>query len=207
MGSAASIGSTEFLIQVKTADRLSAGTSASVVLALEDSTGKRSNDIKLEKRLFTGFKRGTTESFKVTNTWGLSRDITAMEVWQDGAGANDKWLVEKIEVAVLMETGKGKSTAIFPVNTWLSANLRMRYREFNCALPQHDPNHEQRRHQLESERLLYQYGGPPGLPRKVGAVQTINSCTSQPDVCQCLVAQLEPWIPCQKIIQALQLPT
>ena len=35
-------------------------------------------------------------------------------------------------------------------------------------------------------------------------VQLFNSCTSRQEVYQCLVAQLDPWITCQKIIQEHQ---
>ena len=165
MGSGVSKQAADFLVLVKTGDRRNAGIAANVFIILHDAHGNQSEEIKLDKLLHNGFKRGKTGRFPVLNKWQLLGDIKAIEILHDGAGKSEDWLVEKIEVRSL--SGEGNGTSVFPINTRLPANQRMRYYEFNCVLPQHDARGEQRRRELDAMCLLYQYDGPVGAMRQV----------------------------------------
>ena len=114
MGSGVSKQAADFLVLVKTGDRHNAGTAANVFIILHDAHGNQSEEIKLDKLLHNGLKRGKTGRFPVLNKWQLLGDIKAIEILHDGAGKSEDWLVEKIEVRSGGKGGGGVAHQFFP---------------------------------------------------------------------------------------------
>ena len=109
----------DYIVYVKTGDRKGAGTGADVYLALYNTEGKRSREIKLEGKWWKDeFGSGKIDSFPVDNVPNFGT-LDKLEVWTDGG---DDWYVERISV----EDAVTKERTPFPVHRWVKKGKKVR---------------------------------------------------------------------------------
>ena len=111
----------DYIAHVKTGDRKGAGTDADVFLALYNTEGKRSREIKLEGKWWKDeFEQGVVDTFPIDNlaNFGI---VDKIEVWQDDCGGAD-WYVE----SVIIEEVATKTVLPFPVHRWVKKGKKVR---------------------------------------------------------------------------------
>ncbi|XP_038045097.1 uncharacterized protein LOC119719671 [Patiria miniata] len=141
----------DYVIVVKTGDVKGAGTDANVFIAFINDSQCRSKDIPLNCRWKDDLERGSVDSYPVTNLPNFGR-IDQIELWRDSSGLKDDWFVEKIEVV----HSANSDTIVFPIHRWIKANTRHVFAKYDCLLPQHDVNKDQRKQELTEKKKLYE---------------------------------------------------
>jgi len=111
------MSTTDYIIKVKTSDRLAAGTDANVCLQLFGEHGV-SQTFELKKSQNPNkFERNELDEFKFLNV----REIGALErlkVWHDNTGTMPSWHLEFIEIS---DTTLSKMFR-FPCHQWIGGN-------------------------------------------------------------------------------------
>ena len=154
---------TNYIITVKTGDKKGAGTDANVGIALINETGESSQELKLDCRWRDDFEKGHIDDFPVKNLEGFG-SIRKIELWRDAHGLLDDWYVEWIKV----ESLHSNVTHVFPIHRWIPANKRLRLKEYDSVLPQHEEDVIQRKEEIEQKRVVYEFEQKvAGLPPQV----------------------------------------
>ncbi|KAH9509997.1 hypothetical protein Btru_044803 [Bulinus truncatus] len=147
----------DYIVEIKTGDSLGAGTNANVWIILYDENSKATPPIKLDQFLKNNFERGTTDVFQISksDTSKLKKDgqVAKIEFWRDDHGNSSDWYVDEIEV----KNKNTRSTFLFPVNSWVSANKHYKIKHLDTSLPQHEDDDlkEPRKQFLDEKRKNY----------------------------------------------------
>ncbi|CAM1304938.1 ALOX5 (predicted) [Pycnogonum litorale] len=160
MGNVAAKFSGEHVVFVKTGNRKGAGTDANVWMIVYDDNGARMPPVKLSSIIMNDHERGDTNRYYLPKVEGFSV-ISKIEFWRDTFGLADDWFLDYIAI----EHRKNNDTVTFPVNRWIKPNKRYSFRCYDCLLPQHDDNQQQRVEEINEKMQIYEYtsnidGGP-----------------------------------------------
>ncbi|KAI8481196.1 Arachidonate 5-lipoxygenase [Branchiostoma belcheri] len=152
---------TSALVRVKTGNYQGGGTDGNIFIALIDSEGDRSRDIRLDLLWEDDFERGSDQEFNVDNIAVLP-PIRDLEVWRDGAAPHDNWFCQS--VSVKLQPDQNGPTDEFPVDRWIKAGERVWVPPGGAVLPQYDRHAENRERELQEMKKRYASFTPsPGL--------------------------------------------
>ncbi|XP_067140418.1 polyunsaturated fatty acid 5-lipoxygenase-like isoform X2 [Centruroides vittatus] len=157
MGNSISNLKSDYIIEIKTADRRNnVGSDTIIWLILYDERGFKTDAIKLNA------------SFKSENqicilhvSCPLNFDnVEKIEIWRNSYGLEDILYLEYLTVEK-----KNEKKFWFPLHRWISSQRRYYFRENDCCLPQYELSLTQRNEELDDKRKLYEYtehieGGP-----------------------------------------------
>ncbi|CAH1273993.1 ALOX5 [Branchiostoma lanceolatum] len=139
------------LVRVKTGNYQCAGTDGNVFIALIDSEGKRSRDIRLDSP-WNDFERGTVMELNVDNV-DVRPPINEVEVYRDGTAPRDNWYC--LSVSVKLQPDLNGPTYEFPVDRWIRAGERVWVPLGGAVLPQFDRHPENRDRELQQMKQRY----------------------------------------------------
>ena len=162
----------DFIIAIKTGDTKGAGLHNSANIVLVNEAGVESRQIRLSGCCLTVFKKGRTDKFKVKNLAGFGK-VNRIKIEQQQNKV--EWYIDKIAVVQVFDNSISKET-VFPVSRWLRHGKELIIDEFDTHLPQNDPNEEQRRSEVERNKLIYSYKHNNELPPQVRRDVEQNSC-------------------------------
>ncbi|XP_019635703.1 PREDICTED: allene oxide synthase-lipoxygenase protein-like [Branchiostoma belcheri] len=152
---------TSALVTVKTGNYQGGGTDGNIFIALIDSEGDRSRDIRLDLLWEDDFERGSDQEFNVDDIAVLP-PIRDLEVWRDGAAPHDNWFCQS--VSVKLQPDQNGPTDEFPVDRWIKAGERVWVPPGGAVLPQYDRHAENRERELQEMKKRYASFTPsPGL--------------------------------------------
>ena len=155
MGNCCSVeGAIDHWIYVKTGDRKGAGTDANCRAILYDDKGNQSQEINIDCYFKSDFERGKTDVIQCPPLGHKFGNITHIEIWRDNPDVWPNWFCE----VIVVNDRRSDKCFYFPVLRWMRSGVRYKIEQFNTVLPQYDPNHEQRRLELEEKREVYEYG-------------------------------------------------
>lgn len=156
------------IVLIKTGDTASVGLHNNVHIQFTDEFGRESEEITLEGCSLTVFKKGHTDSFRITKlseNFGTVRKIklSRFETKQNVV----EWYVEKVEIRYHKLEGP-EERLIFPCNRWIRNGKPVVLKRYDSSLPQFDEDSLQRDAELFSKRAKYRYcPGISGLPPRV----------------------------------------
>lgn len=145
------MGDVEYLIEVKTGDKLFSGTDANVYVRLHCNNGQSSEEKLLDNFFVNDLETGQINQFKLKRQAHL-KSVDFIDVWRDDVGILDNWYVDHIKI-------KNSSTSEqyeFPVYRWIKAGYRYRIPHLDTSLPQSEQFKEQRSLELEDKRTKYE---------------------------------------------------
>lgn len=156
------------IISIKTGDTTSTGLHNTAYIQLTDQFGRESEDILLQGCSLTVFKKGHTDSFRITKLPTNFGTVKKVRLFRKETKKNIvEWYVEKIEIRYHKIAGPvGK--LVFPCNRWIRNDKAIVLRLYDSCLPQLDEDSYQRDAELFSKRAKYRYcQGVSGLPPRV----------------------------------------
>ncbi|KAG1666859.1 Arachidonate 5-lipoxygenase [Nymphon striatum] len=147
-------------IYVQTGDRKGAGTDANIWIIVHDEVGARTPPVKLSSVFANDHERGDINKYFLPKVEEF-KTVAKIEFWRDTFGFSDDWFVDFISV----EHRKEGTIITFPLNRWIKPNKRYTFCAYDCGLPQHEDNVQQRNEELSEKLLMYEYtqnidGGP-----------------------------------------------
>lgn len=140
----------KYTVHVKTGDKKFAGTDANVFIILYDSGGNKTQEFHLDKFFRDDFERGQLDDFVLEANVDL-KNISMIELWRDDYGFGDEWYVDFIQV----QKEDCEDTYSFPLFKWVKAHHHYKIHHLDTALPQFDPNQEQRELELVEKQEYY----------------------------------------------------
>lgn len=140
-----------YIVNVKTGDQRQSGTDANVKLVLHSESGKKSEEIALNRLFRDDFEQGQLDTFQLKNL-GHLKDIHKIEVWRDDSGLGADWYVDYVEV----EDVNSRKRFMFPLFRWIKANKHYLVRHMDNCLPQFDEEPGYRHEDLVEKRKQYQ---------------------------------------------------
>ncbi|XP_033100800.1 arachidonate 5-lipoxygenase-like [Anneissia japonica] len=164
----------DYQVLVKTSERKGAGSKARVHIALINRDGKRSKDYKIDTGFREELEKGGQNIFPINlKDFG---EIAKVELWRDRRLGKNDWCVEWI----MIRDNVREDIYEFPINRWITAGgMRKRWSRYDSILPQNDPDHIQRKKELEMKRLQYLFHQKfPGLPAQVKDVPCDETFTT-----------------------------
>ncbi|XP_078669040.1 polyunsaturated fatty acid lipoxygenase ALOX15B-like [Branchiostoma floridae x Branchiostoma belcheri] len=151
---------TSALVTVKTGNYQGGGMNGNIFIALTDSKGDRSREIRLNF-LLEIFERGSDHEFTVDDIV-VCPPIRDLEVWRDGTAPHDNWFCQS--VSVKLQPDQNGPTDEFPVDRWIKAGERVWVPPGGAVLPQYDRHAENRERELQEMKKRYASFTPsPGL--------------------------------------------
>ncbi|KAG1666862.1 Allene oxide synthase-lipoxygenase protein [Nymphon striatum] len=158
-------------IYVQTGDRKGAGTDANIWIIVHDEVGARTPPVKLSSVFANDHERGDINKYFLPKVEEF-KTVAKIEFWRDTFGFSDDWFVDFISV----EHRKEGTIITFPLNRWIKPNKRYTFCAYDCGLPQHEDNVQQRNEELSEKLLMYEYtqnidGGPVQGSEYGGCVQ------------------------------------
>ena len=146
---------TNFVIKVKTGDRMGAGTDANVNMIIYDKEGNSSDEITLDNYLKDDFECGREDTFNVANKkvtrLSTNCQVSRIAFWRDSFGVGDSWFVDTVTVRNSV-TGED---FVFPVFRWVKADYHYKINVWDTSLPKDEEFTEQRANELEMKRKKY----------------------------------------------------
>ncbi|XP_046394318.1 polyunsaturated fatty acid 5-lipoxygenase-like [Ischnura elegans] len=146
-------GKAQVEVFVTTGDRQGAGTDANVWLCIVDDLGNVTPDVLLDNLLQNDHERGQTYSYPIWKLGEMKGKVHKVVVWRDEAGIGDHWFLDRVEV----EDRRRNTRHVFPLQRWVKPHVRYTMYEHHSFLPQHEPQLEMRREELEEKRKTFEY--------------------------------------------------
>ncbi|XP_077984768.1 polyunsaturated fatty acid 5-lipoxygenase-like [Glandiceps talaboti] len=148
-------------ITIRTGHLQGSGTDSSVHFIVFNENGDQSSTITPDKPFRNDFERGDIDNYPLS-TPAKFGPVVKIEVWCD-AWLGDKWYVDYVKVG----GDNGKDSCTFPLQRWIDSKHVVVYHNDSC-LPQFAPNQQERRIELDQQKVLYQFATPfDGLPSTV----------------------------------------
>ncbi|XP_055894547.1 allene oxide synthase-lipoxygenase protein-like isoform X2 [Biomphalaria glabrata] len=151
------LSSYDYKVEIKTGDRIGAGTDANVWIKLYDDIGRSTPAMRLEQVFKNTFEQCSTDHFEISasKTKNLKKDgpVARIEFWRDNCGPSSDWYVDIIYVTNKVT----KSKFVFPVYRWVKANYHYKLKHLNTSLPQYEDEDlkEHRKMFLDDKRKSY----------------------------------------------------
>ena len=154
------MGDVDYVISVKTGDRLFSGTDANVYVRLCCNNGNKSEEKLLDRIFINDLETGQVENFYLKDQVYLP-SIDYIEIWRDDTGILDNWYVDFIKVKNTTSDAEFE----FPVFRWLKAHFTYRIVHLDTSLPQNECFSDQRKMELSDKKIKYEVspkivGGP-----------------------------------------------
>ena len=141
----------DYVIDVKTGDKLFSGTDANVYVKLHSHSGGCSEEKLLDCFFKNDLETGQTDRFKHKRQTNLP-SVDYIALWRDDAGILDNWYVDFIRV-----TNTATNQVFeFPIFRWIKAGMKYRIAHLDTSLPQADGFIDQRKLELEDKRSRYE---------------------------------------------------
>ncbi|KAG8229788.1 hypothetical protein J437_LFUL005869 [Ladona fulva] len=140
-------------VHVTTGDRRGAGTDANVWVCLEDRDGNCTPEVLLDKLLTNDHERGKTYSYPIYDLGEFQNRVHKLRVWRDEAGIGDHWFLDWIVV----EDKRSNTKHVFPLQRWVKPHKKYTMHEHHTFLPQHDPDPELRKEELDTKKEMFKY--------------------------------------------------
>ncbi|KAH9509999.1 hypothetical protein Btru_044807 [Bulinus truncatus] len=148
----------DYIVEIKTGDRLGAESNDNVWIIIYDEEGNSTSHVNLDPLLKNNFERGSSYTYQISSSDTLRMkntcQVVKLEFWREGDGcsAND-WYVDKIEVRNKVNS----TTYLFPVYRWIIANVHYKISLLDALLPQHEHEdlRESRQQFIEEKRNSY----------------------------------------------------
>ncbi|KAH9510001.1 hypothetical protein Btru_044809 [Bulinus truncatus] len=148
----------DYIVKIKTGDRLFAGTDGIVWLKIYDEFMKSTNPIRLAPFENRNFAQGSTYTYQISIVESLNINwlglVEMLEFWRDGnALSGHDWFVDTIHIRNKVT----KTNYLFPVYRWIRANVHYKIRPLDTSLPQyeHDELKKSRELFLQEKRNSY----------------------------------------------------
>lgn len=152
-----------YKVSVKTGDHIGDGTDANVHIKLYGE-GNQTIVHTLNNCFKNNFERDDIDSFLICSLCNISK-MQRVELWRDNCGVLSNWYLDWIEVTNKTTNAKN----LFPGMKWIKENKCYFFNNIDSCLPQHDPNKESRKSELQDIQKEYQLRVKiQGLPAQVG---------------------------------------
>ncbi|XP_077979796.1 polyunsaturated fatty acid 5-lipoxygenase-like [Glandiceps talaboti] len=150
---------------IRTGDVRGSGTNSRIHFIFFNEKDDKIEDITPNKLFYNDFERGHDDDYpvKIPANFG---PVTKIEVWRDTSCGNE-WYVDYVKV----HGGEEGDDSVFPMQRWIDSKHVVVYRNNSC-LPQFAPNPDERRSELDDNRVAYEFATKTvGLP---SSVQDLN---------------------------------
>lgn len=156
------------IVSIKTGDTTSTGLHNTAYIQLIDQVGRESEEILLQGCSLTVFKKGHTDSFRITKLPQHFGTVKKVKLFRKETKQNVvEWYVEKVEIRYHKIAGPQREL-VFPCNRWIRNDKEIVLKLYDSYLPQLDEDSYQRDAELFSKRAKYRYcQGISGLPPRV----------------------------------------
>jgi hypothetical protein len=163
------------IIAIKTGDTTSTGLHNTAYIQLVDQFGRESEEILLQGCSLTVFKKGHTDSFRITKLPLDFGTVRKIKLFRKETKQNIvEWYVERIEIRYHKMAGP-EELLVFPCNRWIRNDKAIVLTLYDSCLPQLDKDSYQRDAELFSKRAKYRYcPSISGVPPRVSQTPSLH---------------------------------
>lgn len=166
MGACLGVESSEYVVYIRTGDKKNSGTDSNVWIILHNEAGEKTEEMKLDNVFRNDFEAGRLDTFPIKNL-NVFGKVKKIEFWRDNTGLACDWFLDRI----MVENVRQNEIVTFPVVRWINAHTHYHIHALDTALPQVEPEKNQRTKELDAKRQLYTYCQKrEGLPSQVNKV-------------------------------------